>query len=658
MSDAMSKTNTLQRVSCTADTSILSTHNAQLSASGEAGSGMRSKQKRMDLANWHHGQQWDLTAFFPDFDSPPLAAFKQALCSDVAALLKDTADMGSLAPENAPEWEALILRFEDIGMRSGHLSAYLEALSACDAANEVYRQAVGEMNRVTAGIEKMKALLGQALNSAAPGFIDLFLARDRLREISYALDRLRQSASFKMDQEKEALAADLNIDGIHAWERLYHHLSGKLTFTMRFPDGHRETRPVAQLRGLLAHPDSRIGRAAFEGGNRAWSRAADICAAALNAIAGGRLTMQRHRGIDHFLAPALFDAGIQKETLAAMYEAVYTHLDLARAVYRFKVNYLRRKGIWFYEREAALPLTGAGNIPWTKALAMVRDAFRSMYPELGDYFSNLAEARWIESALRPGKRPGAFCVNSNLIRQARIYMNYSGSLADVKTLAHEAGHAWHGHMLHHLRPLAQPYPMPIAETAALFCERLLTRALLKDARLSDIEKLCVMDTELCGAAVLLLDITCRFEFEKQFYQERHKGEVSVSRLKELMRSIQRRIYGDVLLDNGADPLFWASKLHFYFTEVSFYNFPYTFGFLLASALHQRFEAEGGGFLPRYELFLKKSGSDTVEGLIRKVFNADIGRTEFWADAIQSLSGQVAVYSKMLHAVGAEENGRL
>jgi oligoendopeptidase F len=39
-------------------------------------------------------------------------------------------------------------------------------------------------------------------------------------------------------------------------------------------------------------------------------------------------------------------------------------------------------------------------------------------------------------------------------------------------------------------------------------------------------------------------------------------------------------YGDAL-ESGMDPMFWASKLHFYMTSPQFYNFPYTFGYLFA-----------------------------------------------------------------------------
>ena len=41
-----------------------------------------------------------------------------------------------------------------------------------------------------------------------------------------------------------------------------------------------------------------------------------------------------------------------------------------------------------------------------------------------------------------------------------------------------------------------------------------------------------------------------------------------------------------------DRWFWASKLHFFIAEVSFYNFPYTFGFLLSQALFAQFRRDG------------------------------------------------------------------
>ena len=115
----------------------------------------------------------------------------------------------------------------------------------------------------------------------------------------------------------------------------------------------------------------------------------------------------------------------------------------------------------------------------------------------------------------------------------------------------------------------------------------------------------------------------RYEFEKAFYEERAQGPLSVSRLKELMIETQRRVLGDVLKAGDEDPYFWASKLHFYITGLTFYNFPYTFGYLLSRGLYGMFKQDGPNFLPKYEEFLRLAGSDTAENVVKRTIGQDI-----------------------------------
>jgi len=162
-------------------------------------------------------------------------------------------------------------------------------------------------------------------------------------------------------------------------------------------------------------------------------------------------------------------------------------------------------------------------------------------------------------------------------------------------------------------------------------------ALLQDPHTSDMERTALLDLDTGRAAIFLLDIPVRYEFEKSLYEERSTGELSVTRLKQLMTETQHRVLGDVLLEGGEDPLFWASKLHFYITGVTFYNFPYTFGFLLSRALFAQLKEEGPDFFSKYESFLKLSGSDTPEAVARRTLGKDLESPEFWTAAIRSLN---------------------
>jgi oligoendopeptidase F len=98
---------------------------------------------------------------------------------------------------------------------------------------------------------------------------------------------------------------------------------------------------------------------------------------------------------------------------------------------------------------------------------------------------------------------------------------------------------------------------------------------------------------------------------------------------------------------GEDPLFWVSKLHFYIPESVFYNYPYTFGFLMARAIALRLQEQGPGFLDQYEAFLRYTGSDTVENVVQRTLGVDTTDPSFWAGAIRSLAEPLARFQAAL-----------
>jgi oligoendopeptidase F len=607
------------------------------------------------MKNDQKGVIWDLTSYFPEFNGPEMSAFKKKLVDDLAELKKQIMRMIDEKAFNSLTWVTLILKAESTLSRLDHISSYLSCLCAADSQSEIYGQERAQLAGVQAEYDKLEAIMVQAFKKLSKEMFEQFISVPNLKTAAHYIERLKKKSRHTMTQEEEKLTADLNVHGINAWGRLYSRVSGKLEFDMTFPDGHQERKPISQWRSLMSNKDRDIGMAAFKGGTSAWENIEDVCAAALNAIAGWRLTLQQRRKVPHFLDQALFEADISPATLQAMYAAVHEMVAVPRKIFKTKARFFGREGIWYFEREAPLPVTrnDASPISWREATGLVGRTFEDYYPALARYYRSALDNRWVESEARAGKRPGAFCTGSSFIKEERVFMTFNGTLGDVSTLAHEMGHAWHGFLLRDLRPYAQLYPMTLAETASIFAEHLVNQGLNQENLLSDEQRLLLLDAELSSAAVFLLDITVRFEFEKKFYQERQSGEVSVMRLKELMSQVQDEVFQDALLPDGIDPYFWASKLHFYITEVMFYNFPYTFGFLLARALFSLFQKQGADFLPHYEAFLKMAGSGSAERVARETMGIDITQESFWKSAIESLEKPLETYGELVNRCAPE-----
>jgi len=593
--------------------------------------------------------RWSLESWFPKFGGSDYQSFKEALAMELPAM---AARASTLAEKKAAaldpgELAKALHEAEVLGDRFGLLSSYLGCLSADDANDEAVKADEAWLATLEAEAVKLHACLRSALARLDDAAFQSLLQDPLLTDAGYALAQMRTEGRRQMSAEMEALAAELNVDGLHAWGRLYDTLSGRMEFVMQFPDGRTETVPMSRRRALMSEPDQRLREAAFRDGQKPWNDHAVTLAAALNGIAGTRLSLYGRRGIGHFLDTPLFDAGMTRASLEAMLEAIHTQLELPRRAMRAAARLQGTPALHYFDLEAPqVAAPDAAKLTWDDACATVDRAFSAAYPELGAYFREMLDQRWIEAQPRAGKRPTAFCTGSRLRAEERVYMTFHGTVHDMVTLAHEVGHAWHARVLRPARAYAAGYPMTLAETASNFGEMILLDGLMRDPGMNAATKAYLLDQEMLRAHAYLVNIPMRYEFERQFYGERAAGEVSVSRLGELMEGAQRKLYGDTLLADGTDPMFWASKLHFFITGVSFYNFPYVFGYLLSHALFARFQEEGAGFLRNYEAFLASTGRASCEDVVRQTLGEDLTQPEFWARAVRAMEPSLRAYEQV------------
>ena len=178
---------------------------------------------------------WSLESWFTAFGAPDYTTFKQALPESIAALQ----GRAQAAAGDVDALAALIPDFEAHSERLGHLSSYLGCLSAADAANEAVKADEAWMATMIAGHEKLTAALRGALAGLKEPAFEELLSRPQADGATHTLRRMREEGRRQMSAELEALASDLNVDGLHAWGRLYDTLTGKMSFEMTFPDGHK-----------------------------------------------------------------------------------------------------------------------------------------------------------------------------------------------------------------------------------------------------------------------------------------------------------------------------------------------------------------------------------------------------------------------------------
>jgi oligoendopeptidase F len=226
-----------------------------------------------------------------------------------------------------------------------------------------------------------------------------------------------------------------------------------------------------------------------------------------------------------------------------------------------------------------------------------------------------------------------------------VLLNYTGTLRDVMTVAHELGHGVHQYLARGQGLFEQDTPLTTAETASVFGEMLVFRRLL--AQESDPRaRLALLCGKLEDAFATVFRQVMMTRFEQTLHAARRaEGELPMPRVNELWLAANRPMFGDAVELSDDYGWWWLYIPHF--VHSPFYCYAYAFGELLVLALVRRWELEGAGFVPRYLDLLRAGGSDEPPRLLAKL-GVDVADPKFW-DGGLALLGELVAEAETLAA---------
>ncbi|TYP71794.1 M3 family oligoendopeptidase [Paenibacillus methanolicus] len=587
-------------------------------------------------------QVWDLDVIYPGGSKS--SAFVQELDGmerDIRALEEELQAAKGDSPTAAQlaGWTAVVQsvlgRVHQADSFVGCLLAEQMKDTAAVALNDRVRTIAARFNTALTSFDEQ-------LSAASDADWAGFLAQDAIAPVAFRLQERRDDAKEKLAPALEALAGELAVDGYHGWGEFYNTVVSRTQFHTVDKDGQAKTLSVGQMANKLSDGDRAVRDEAFAHWERVWGEQSELCAEALNRLSGFRLKLYEKRGWASVLKEPLAINRMSEATLNAMWSAVNEGKPaLARYLDR-KAKLLGLEKLDWHDVDAPLG-SASRTVSYDEGAALILDSFRKFSADLADFSEMAFKDGWIEAEDRAGKRPGGFCTSFPLSGQTRIFMTYSGTMNNISTLAHELGHAYHQHVLNDLQPFAHEYAMNVAETASTFAELILSDATMAMAKDRD-EKLGMLDDKLQRSVAFFMNIHARFLFETRFYDKRREGMVTVEELNELMTEAQNVAYSGAL--GKLHPHFWAAKLHFYATDVPFYNFPYTFGYLFSCGLYAIAQKEGPSFADRYVALLRDTGLMTVEELAQKHLGVRLDEPGFWRGAVALTTADVEAFLTM------------
>ena len=585
--------------------------------------------------------KWSLKELYESFESPEFLRDSKRILTLIEEV-NTYAEKEFQEVERAKEKLETYLHYEmEMSNLVSRVMGFANLTMSTDARNEAAREHFSRIAMKLSAITKAEVLFKRFVQKLED-LEEIIRGSAFLTEHRFLLEEAKKEGQYLLSDAEEMLIAKMSNTGSKAWTNLQNILTSTLLVEME-KEGENVSLPLSAVRNLAYDKDPAVRKTAYEAELAAYKKVEESSAAALNGIKGEVLTVSELRGFETPLHETLFQSRMEKETLDAMFDAIRESLPSFRKYLKRKAALLgHQKGLPFYDLFAPM---GESEMQFTyeEAMDYIVKNFSTFSPKLGQYAKEAYEKNWLDVEPREGKRGGAFCSNLHVIGESRILSNFDGSFSNMTTLAHELGHGYHGFNLKEETILNSSYPMPIAETASIFCETIVVQAALKE--MSDREAVTILEQSISDATQVIVDIYSRYLFETKLFETRKDHPLSVKELNAFMLEAQKEAYGDGLDEEVLHPYMWLNKTHYYSAGRNFYNFPYAFGLLFSKGLYAIYLKRGESFVPEYDALLSVTGKKSIKE-VAELMDIDVTKPDFFRDSLKIVERDIEKFLEL------------
>ncbi len=453
---------------------------------------------------------------------------------------------------------------------------------------------------------------------AAPG-----LSPVRLADYRHFLLELRRLSPYTLDEKSEQIINIKDDNGIGAVMTLYSMLTNRLEFTLEV-DGETKRLTRDALAGYAHSTQPALRAAAYRELYRVFADEATILGQIyVNVVRDWHEEAVGLRGYPSAIAVRNTDNDIPDRAVDVLLEVARANAPVFQRYFRLKAGWLGLDRLRRYDIYAPLA-SSERKIPYEEAVRSVLETFGEFDARIAGLAERVLAENHLDGEIRKGKRAGAFCATVLPRLTPWVLVNYTGRVRDVATLAHELGHAVHSMLAEDHSILTQHASLPLAETASVFAEMLITDRLLRE----EPDPLARRDL-LASAVDDVYATVLRQSYFVLYELEAHQAILagrSLEDLNEIYLAYLAEQFGDSVLVAPEFRYEWLSIPHIY--QTPFYCYAYSFGQLLVLALYRRYQEQGAAFKPGYLKLLGYGGSARPEAILAEV-GIDMTDRRFW-----------------------------
>lgn len=561
---------------------------------------------------------WDLSDLYASPTDPAIATDQTTLRHAAAAF--SSAYKGKLDRLSGKEFAKAMSEYEQMSDLLGKMGSYAYLLWSTNTEDPANGKLLQQITEFSSEISQLLVFFDVEYLAIPDDTIRIWLASDDLKPWRFYLESSRRFRPHILSESEEQILTQKSVTGAQAWIRYFDETLGAARFKL---DG--EELAEQDVLSKLHEADRDLRRRAAASLTEGFSEMRRTLTYIFNTLLADKQINDRLRKYPSWISSRNLSNLISDETVDILVDSVQQFYPVVQRYYRLKKRILGVDALMDYDRYAPI-LESEAEMSWDEARKLVVESYSEFHPEMGRITAEFFEKKWIDAAVRPGKRGGAYSASTVPSVHPYVFMNYDGRIRDVQTLAHELGHGVHQYLSRKQGVLQSDTPLTTAETASVFGEMLVFQKVL--GTITDPkEKLALLMSKIDDTIATVFRQVSMNRFEHSMHEaRRNEGELSSDRFSELWTKTQSDLYGDSVNLSEGYKTWWCYIPHFLHTPG--YVYAYAFGELLVLALYEHYRQQPDGFADAYMDMLASGGSDWPEALIKKV-GVDISHPDFW-----------------------------
>jgi oligoendopeptidase F len=514
---------------------------------------------------------------------------------------------------------------------------YAHLLFAADSGNETFRALSQRCSELGSRLSQQLLFFDLELMELSDEQFASIRTHPEAANYLHFLEGIRKFRPHTLKENEERLLTRKDLTGVRAFTKLFDELSASFKYQMEL-DGEIKEFTGEELLSLLHHTSPDVRFRALTVFLERHGEHGIVYNSVFNNMALDHGQEMELRQYQTPIQPTNIGNEIPDEAVEHLMCVTEANYGLAQEYFRIKAGMLKMDKLRNCDIYAPVAESERA-YNFDEARALVVDSYRDYSPEFGDIVEAFFSERRVDVLPRTGKSGGAFAMGISPELPPFLLLNFTGTLRDLATIAHEAGHGLHFVISQKQSLLNYHAPLPLAETASVFGEMLLTRRLLDNEQDPMVRRslLCAKIEDIIATTFRQTVLT---RFELRLHNDRTNGLLSNDRIAEIWLEENGKLFGDSVEMIPAYRWGWSYISHFIHSR--FYCYSYTFAELLVLSLFQKFREDGDSFKPGYRNLLESGGALSPADTAR-LAGIDITDSGFWqkgydvlADLIEEL----------------------